>query len=70
MTADKDFGELVFRLGRFSRGVVLSRLAGLTAEAKAPIVSTAVAEHSGQLADASTVLSPGMVRIRPRSRAE
>jgi hypothetical protein len=46
------------------------RLAGLTPEAKAAIVSSAVTEHSGQLSDAFTVLSPGMVRIRPRGRAE
>ena len=70
MTADKDFGELVFRLGRFARGVVLLRLAGLTPKAKATIVSTAVTEHSGQLSASFTVLSPGMVRIRPRGRAE
>ena len=39
LTADKDFGELVFRLGRLSRGVVLLRLAGLSPEAKAVTVS-------------------------------
>ena len=70
MTADKDFGELVFRLGRFSRGVVLLRLAGLTPEAKAVVVSSAVTEHSGELSDAFTVLSPGMVRVRPRGRVD
>lgn len=30
LTADKDFGELVFRLRRVSSGVVLVRLAGLS----------------------------------------
>lgn len=32
LTADKDFGELVFRDNRTARGVVLIRLAGLSAE--------------------------------------
>ena len=31
VTADRDFGELVFRLGRIHAGVVLIRLAGFTA---------------------------------------
>ncbi len=40
LTADKDFGELVFREGRLSSGgVVLIRLAGLSADRKAEIVS-------------------------------
>jgi len=29
LTADKDFGELVFRQGRMTRGVILIRLAGI-----------------------------------------
>ena len=32
ITADKDFGELVYRLGRIHAGVVLIRLAGLSPE--------------------------------------
>jgi len=34
LTADKDFGELVFRQGLLHSGVVLIRLAGLEAESK------------------------------------
>ena len=34
LTADKDFGELVFRLKKITVGVVLIRLAGLTPERK------------------------------------
>ena len=37
VTADKDFGELVFRQHRVTAGVVLIRLAGLSAGAKAEI---------------------------------
>jgi predicted nuclease of predicted toxin-antitoxin system len=45
LTTDKDFGELVFRLGRLPLGVLLLRLAGLEADARAEIVSRAVAAH-------------------------
>lgn len=42
VTADKDFGEIVFRDKKLgSDGVVLLRLAGLSAEKKAEIVSEA-----------------------------
>ena len=67
LTADKDFGELVFRLGRLSKGVVLLRLSGMTPEGKVATVSAAVAEHEAELANAFSVVSPGMVRIRPKS---
>jgi predicted nuclease of predicted toxin-antitoxin system len=66
LTVDKDFGELVFRQHRVTAGVVLIRLAGLSARAKAGIVSAAIRDHSAELLHAFTVISPGMVRIRPR----
>jgi predicted nuclease of predicted toxin-antitoxin system len=67
LTADKDFGELVFRQRRVSAGVVLIRLAGLSSGTKAMAVSTAIREHASELRDAFTVISPGMVRIRLKS---
>jgi len=66
LTADKDFGELVFRQGRIASGVMLIRLAGLSPETKAEIVSVAVRDHARELAQAFAVVSHGMVRIRPR----
>jgi predicted nuclease of predicted toxin-antitoxin system len=66
LTADKDFGELVFRQHRVTAGVVLIRLAGLSAGAKAGIVSAAIHDHGTELLHAFTVISPAMVRIRPR----
>ena len=45
LTADKDFGELVFRQGRISPGVILVRLAGQPPERKATLVAAAIAEH-------------------------
>ena len=49
LTADKDFGELVFRQRRLATGVVLLRLAGLAADRKASLVARALAEHSRRL---------------------
>ncbi len=66
LTADKDFGELVFRLGRINTGVVLLRLAGLAPQTKADLVVRAFDEHAAEMANAFSVVSPGMVRIRPK----
>ena len=52
VTADKDFGELVFRLP------------GLSPAFKAAIVSDAIRLHGSKMLRAFTVISPGMVRIR------
>ncbi len=46
LTADKDFGELVFRQGRATCGVILIRLAGVSPDRKAEIVSSALAAHA------------------------
>jgi predicted nuclease of predicted toxin-antitoxin system len=64
ITADKDFGELVFRQGRATTGVLLLRLAGLTSPAKAAIVAAAIQDHGSELAGAFSVLSHGGIRIR------
>jgi predicted nuclease of predicted toxin-antitoxin system len=45
LTADKDFGELVFRMGRVTVGVLLLRLAGLGTEARAEMVCQTVSTH-------------------------
>lgn len=65
LTADKDFGELVFRLRRVHAGVILLRLAGLSLEAKADLVAVAIQERGTQFTKAFTVISPGVIRLRP-----
>lgn len=67
LTADKDFGELVFRQRLVSKGIVLVRLAGLSPAGKADTVSLAIREHASELSDAFSVVSPGMFRIRRRT---
>jgi predicted nuclease of predicted toxin-antitoxin system len=65
LTSDKDFGELVFRQRLASAGVVLLRLHGLPAASKVTIVITALTAHGLEMAGAFTVVSPGLLRIRP-----
>lgn len=67
ITADKDFGELVFRRRLINSGVMLIRLAGLSEESKASVVAAVLQDHSSELSQSFTVVSPGMVRLRPRS---
>jgi predicted nuclease of predicted toxin-antitoxin system len=64
LTADKDFGELVFRLKRVASGVVLVRLSGLSLEKKAEIVSQVVNQYASDLPESFTVISPLTVRLR------
>jgi len=66
LTADKDFGELVFRLNRVAAGVILVRLEGLLPETKATIVAQAIRDHEAELVHSFSVITPGMIRIRPR----
>ncbi len=64
LTADKDFGEMVFRQQRFTGGMVFVRLAGLSPARKASIVATMVRQHLSELPYGFTVIAPGVFRIR------
>ena len=66
LTADRDFGELVFRQQRIMAGVILVRLAGLSPAKKAAILSVAVNQHISELPNAFVVVTPGRVRFRRR----
>ena len=68
LTADRDFGELVYRQRRTTSGIVLVRLAGLSPSRKADLVSTALHQHWAELLHSFTVISPGTVRVRRSSR--
>lgn len=68
LTADKDFGELVFRQHRVMTGVLLIRLTGLPPSRKAEAVASAVRQHFAELPHAFAVISPGVIRIRKRSK--
>lgn len=64
ITADKDFGEIVFRQRRVSEGVILVRLAGLPQERKAEVVALAIENHLAEIANSYTVITPNRIRIR------
>jgi len=66
VTADKDFGELVFRQGRLHSGIILIRLHGLDPTEKGRIAVTAVADHGSELERSFAVLEQGRMRIRKR----
>jgi predicted nuclease of predicted toxin-antitoxin system len=68
LTADKDFGEMVFRLHRFTGGIVLVRRAGVSAARKAEIVSAAVNQCQSGLKGGFTVVAPGICRTRRLSQ--
>jgi predicted nuclease of predicted toxin-antitoxin system len=66
ITGDKDFGELVFRDHHLTaNGVILLRLAGLSAARKAEIVSEAFGKRDAEFPNQFSVVSPGSIRIRP-----
>ncbi len=64
LTADKDFGQLVFRWRKVDAGVILLRLAGLGQEEKATVVLSVVSRYGTRLRGAFTVISETAVRIR------
>lgn len=66
ITYDTDFGELVFRFGLKSHGVILLRLSGLSLAEKTCKTIFAVREHEAELENAFTVISENSVRIRKR----
>jgi hypothetical protein len=64
ITADMDFGELVYRQGRARSGVVLLGLAGLPESLRLVLVVRAIADHGMEMGGAFTVVTPGPKRIR------
>ena len=64
LTADKDFGELIYRQKFRVSSIVLIRLAGMNSMKKAEIVSETLKNYSHDLKDSFTVISPASVRIR------
>ncbi len=68
ITADKDFGEPVFRLKRITSGVVLVRLMGLSLEEKVNTVSQFIPLHYEELKAAFTVITQSTFRIRKLSK--
>ena len=66
LTADKDFGELVYRRQQLFTGLILVRLAGVAPQAKAQLIADVIAQFGESLDDAFTVVTATSVRHRPR----
>jgi predicted nuclease of predicted toxin-antitoxin system len=64
LTADKDFGELVFRQRLLHCGILLVRLAGLGADVKAQLVVSVVNRHADELRLGFAVLTRRAFRVR------
>jgi predicted nuclease of predicted toxin-antitoxin system len=65
LTEDKDFGELVYRLGQPTRGIILLRFAISERHLKLPRLRDLIAERSWQLPGAFVVVEPDKFRVRP-----
>ena len=68
LTADKDFGELVFRHGHRTQGIILLRLTGLSSERRLEIFNWTIDRHYAELVGSFTVVTSGTVRIRRLSQ--
>jgi predicted nuclease of predicted toxin-antitoxin system len=64
VTADKDFGELVFRQGRLTSGILLVRLAGLSPASKAELAASTIDQYGEELPGAFAVLTSRSFRVR------
>lgn len=64
ITADKDFGELVFRQRRASEGVLLARLPELLPADRARRVRETLDSHAAELTGQFSGLSSRSLRIR------
>ena len=64
ITADTDFGELVYRMGRTEVGIILLRLAGLSSFNKVTRVVSAINNHGEEMEKSFTVISIHSIRIR------
>lgn len=67
LTADRDFGEIIFRQKKISKGIILIRLAGLSPSGKADKISLALKKHSKGMLSSFSVITPSSIRIREPS---
>ncbi|MEX0781143.1 MAG: DUF5615 family PIN-like protein [Dehalococcoidia bacterium] len=64
VTADRDFGELIFRLQHPEAGVVFLRLGTMPAALKSEMLRAVVREHGERLMGAFTIVGRNRTRIR------
>jgi predicted nuclease of predicted toxin-antitoxin system len=64
ITADKDFGELTFKMNKTTKGIILIRLSGLDNQEKSKIVVNGIKKHVENISNSFCVISPTNFRIR------
>ena len=64
LTADKDFGELVYQKRRLHSGILLYRLHGLAIEEKILLIVTVIDMYELELLCSFTVITPRSTKIR------
>jgi predicted nuclease of predicted toxin-antitoxin system len=65
LTEDKDFGELVYRLGRPAQGIVLLRFDVVDRALKVPRLRDLLIRGESRLPESLVILEVDKVRIRP-----
>jgi predicted nuclease of predicted toxin-antitoxin system len=63
LTADKDFGDIVYRQKRNHHGIILFRLAGLNIEKKIQTIISALNQHHNEIENHFSVISKTHIRI-------
>ena len=63
ITADKDFGEMIFREGRPHKGIILLRLGDERPSNKIDVLRRLIQQYSGQLPGNFVVATDSTVRI-------
>lgn len=66
ITADKDFGVLVFRRRLIHHGVILTRLENYTPEIRARLITEFILSNEEIIQNSFTVISNRGIRIRHR----
>lgn len=64
ITGDKDFGDLVFLMGKSVRGVVLIRLFGIPQFEKVKTIVDTFKQYANQFEDSFTVIQKNKIRIK------
>ena len=66
ITNDKDFGEKVYRDGRFHKGIILLRLEDERPQSKIQVLSQLLHTYRDRLSDAFVVVTEKQVRFAQR----
>ena len=64
ITADKDFGELIYRLKKLNNGVILYRLSGLSNIEKQNLIIKMIDKYSEKIENSFTVITKTHIRIK------